>query len=310
MPKNEIDLSIVIVSTNIEDLLRKCLRSVEKAKKGINVEVIVVDNASNDNTPIMVAKEFPWVNLIRKHKNHGFGENNNYGMEKAKGRYVLLLNSDTEIIDNDIFRGMVDWMDNNPAVGLTSCALVNPDKKTYQGTGGSFPTLLKVFLWMSFLDDIPGLDNLIKPYHPMHGYSPFDKNEKYFKTPHDQDWVTGAFFMMRKTAMETAGLFDTDFFLYVEEVELSYRIKKAGWEVWYLPQWKTLHHGMITNGSENATIMEMQNLKLFYEKHFAKWQLPVLRFFLKSGALVRIIIFGVLSGSKVAKIYAKAFTTI
>lgn len=310
MSKNEIDLSIVIVSTNIEDLLRKCLRSVEKAKKGINVEVIVVDNASIDATPDMVAKEFPWVNLIRKHENHGFGENNNYGMEKARGRYVLLLNSDTEIIDNDIFRGMVDWMDNNPAVGLTSCALVNPDKKTFQGTGGSFPTLFKVFLWMSFLDDIPGLDNLVKPYHPMHGYSPFDKNEKYFETIHDQDWVTGAFFMIRKTAMESAGLFDTDFFLYVEEVELSYRIKKTGWEVRYLPQWKTLHYGMITNGSENATVMEMQNLKLFYEKHFAKWQLPVLRLFLKLGALARIIIFGVLSGSKVAKIYAKAFTTV
>lgn len=310
MLKKEIDLSIVIVSTNIEDLLRKCLGSVEMASHEINVEVIVVDNASKDSTPDMVAREFPKVQLIRKYENHGFGENNNYGMEKAKGRYVLLLNSDTEIIDKDIFNGMVDWMDNNPMVGLTSCALVNPDKKTYQGTGGSFPTLLKVCLWMSFLDDIPGLDNLVNPYHPMHGYSPFDKNEKYFKTIHDQDWVTGAYFLMRKSAMDAAGLFDTDFFLYVEEVELSYRIKKAGWQVKYLPNWKTVHYGMITNGSENATVMEMQNLKLFYKKHYPKWQLPILRIFLKLGALARIIIFGILNGSKVAKIYAKAFSTV
>lgn len=310
MSKNEIDLSVVIVSTNIEDLLRKCLKSVENASHGINMEVIVVDNASKDNTPNMVAKEFPKIQLIRKYENHGFGENNNYGMEKAKGRYVLLLNSDTEIIDNDIFRGMIDWMDSNPTVGLTSCALVNPDKKTFQGTGGAFPTLFKVFLWMSFLDDIPGLDNLIRPYHPMHGYSLFDKNEKYFKTIHDQDWITGAFFMIRKTTIEQVGFFDTDFFLYVEEVELSYRIKKAGWQVRYLPNWKTLHYGMITTGSENATVMEMQNLKLFYKKHYPWWQLPILRLFLKLGALARIIIFGILSGSKVAKIYAKAFSVV
>lgn len=310
MIKNEIDLSIIIVSTNIEDLLRKCLKSIVPAIKGINVEVIVVDNASKDATPDMVAKEFPWVKLIRKHENHGFGENNNYGMEIAKGRYVLLLNSDTEIIDKDVFKGMVTWMDENPGVGLTSCALVNPDKKTFQGTGGSFPTLFKVFMWMAFLDDIPGIDNLIKPYHPMHSYSPLDKNEKYFKKMHEQDWVTGAFFMIRKTAMDAAGLFDTDFFLYVEEVELSFRIKKAGWKVWYLPQWKTLHYGMITNGSENATVMEMQNLVLFYKKHYPKWQLPILRLLLKLGALSRIVIFGILSGSKVAKIYAKAYRLI
>lgn len=306
----QLDLSIIIVSTNIEDLLRKCLKSLKEPLKNIASEVIVVDNASTDNTPDMVAKEFPWVKLIRKKENRGFGANNNIGMKVAKGRYILLLNSDTEIIDKNIFTGMLDWMDSNPKVGQISCALVNPDKKTYQGSGGAFPTLSKVLAWMFFIDDIPGFDRLIKPYHPLHGYSPLNTNEDYFKKPHEQDWLTGAFYLMRKEAMDEAGFFDEDFFLYVEEVELSYRFKKMGWDVWYLPQWKTVHYGMVTNGSEKATIFEMQNIKLFYKKHMPVWQLPILTLILKIGALLRVAIFGLLSGPKVAKIYAKAFMAI
>lgn len=309
MKSEQIDLSIIIVSTNIEELLRKCLKSVYKASKEINVEVIDVDNASKDNTPDMVAKEFPQVKLIRKTENHGFGENNNYGMKIAKGRYVLLLNSDTELIDTKILKEMVTWMDKNPGVGLASCGLLNSDRKTLQGSGGYFPTLGRVIAWMTFLDDIPGVDKLIKPYHPMHPGSPFYKNESYYKKPQRQDWVTGAFFLMRKEAMDAAGLFDEDFFLYVEEVELAYRIYKAGWESWYLPEWKIIHYGQMTNGSEKATIFEMQNLKLFYKKHYPSWQLPVLNLFLKLGTLLRIVFYGI-TNPNVAKIYAKALVTV
>lgn len=301
------DLSIIIVSTNIKDLLRKCLISVEKAIKPIKAEIIDVDNNSTDGTAEMIAKEFPKVKLIKKHRNRGFGENNNFGMKIAKGRYVLLLNSDTEIIDKNIFKEMIEWMDKHPKVGLASCALINPDRKTYQGSGGYFPTLLRVFAWMTFLDDLPFIDSFIKPYHPLHGWSPFYQGENYFKKPQEQDWVTGAFFLMRKKAMDEAGLFDEDFFLYVEEVDLSYRIKKAGWQVRYLPKWKIVHYGQVTTGSESAMVNELKNLKLFYKKHYPSWKLPILSFLIKLGTLLRIIIFGLWKGGKVAKIYAKAF---
>ena len=109
--------------------------------------------------------------------------------------------------------------------------------------------------------------------------------------------------------MDQAGLFDEDFFLYVEEVELAYRFAKKGWEAWYLPKWKTLHYGMATNGSEKATIFEMQNLKLFYKKHFPLWQMPILIFLLKFGIVLRIILYGIINPS-VAKIYAKAFSVV
>lgn len=309
MLKNNIDLSIVIISSKI-DFLKDCLDSLYKALKGINNEVILIDNVSVDKIGEKIKKNYPEVNVLRREINGGFGENNNMGMKIAKGRYVLLLNDDTKIIDKNIFKEMIAWMDNHPDVGLSSCGLLNPDQKNYQGSGGYFPTLPRVITWMLFIDDLPILDKIIKPYHPMHGYSFFHTNESYFKVKHEQDWVTGAFYLMRKKAMDEAGIFDEDFFLYVEEVELSYRFKSKGWKVWYLPKWKIVHYGMATNGSEKATIMEMQNLRLFYKKHMSKWKLPVLTFFLKLGAMLRFVIYLFLGRINIAKIYAKAFKSI
>lgn len=304
-----IDLSIVIISSKL-DYLVDCLKTAKSALKNLSYELILIDNVSPNKIGEIIKKSHPEVKVLRREVNGGFGENNNMGMKIAKGRYILLLNDDTKIIDKNIFKEMTVWMDEHPKVGISTCALVNPDLKNYQGSGGSFPSLFRVFAWMFFIDDIPFLDDLIKPYHPMHGYSPIHTNESYFKKSHKQDWLTGAFYLMRKSAMDEAGLFDEDFFLYVEEVELSYRFFLKGWEAWYLPKWRIVHYGMATNGSEKATIMEMQNLKLFYKKHYPSWQLPILTILLKTGALLRIVIFGILNGPSVAKIYAKAFKSI
>jgi GT2 family glycosyltransferase len=309
MQKNELQLSIVIVSSKL-NYLGDCLKTAYTALKNISNEIIIIDNASIDKIGEQIKIRFPEVKIIRREENGGFGENNNMGMKVARGKYILLLNDDTKIIDKKIFEEMIGWMNSHPKVGLSSCALVNPDLKNYQGSGGYFPTLSRVIAWMTFFDDLPFIDNLIKPYHPMHGFSFLNTNENYFKKTHRQDWVTGAFFLMRKDAMNEAGLFDEDFFLYVEGVELAYRFVKNNWEVWYLPKWKTVHYGMITTGSERATIMEMQNLKLFYSKHMAPWKIPILTITLKFGALLRILIYTVLCRFNTAKIYAKAFASI
>jgi len=306
---NNLDLSVVIV-TSKKDYIFDCLKSVYAAFKDIKGEAILIDNASVDGIGKLAKDKFSELIVIRREENGGFGENNNMGMKIAKGRYVLLLNDDTKIIDKNIFKEMIFWMDSHPKVGISTCGLVNPDLITFQGSGGSFPTLGRVFAWMTFFDDIPGLDNLIKPYHPLHSWSPFNKNEDYFKKTHKQDWLTGAYFLMRKSAMDEAGLFDEDFFLYVEEVELAYRFAKKGWEAWYLPEWKTLHYGMSTNGSERATIFELQNLMLMYKKHEPKWKLPILRAILRFGVVLRIILWNISGKKDVAKIYAKALTVI
>jgi GT2 family glycosyltransferase len=305
---NNIDLSIIIIASK-GTFIFDCLKSLQSALKSVKSEIILIDNVSQDNVGTKVKKQFPEVKVLRRTANGGFGENNNMGMKIAKGRYVLLLNDDTKIIDKNIFREMIQWMDEHSKAGTSTCALVNPDMKTYQGSGGYFPTLGRVFAWMTFLDDIPLVDKLVKPYHPLHGSSPFYKNSSYFKKEHKQDWLTGAFFMMRKEAMDEAGIFDEDFFLYVEEVELAYRFALKGWEAWYLPHWKTVHFGMATNGSEKATIFEMQNLKLFYSKHFPAWQMPILNFLIKMGTVLRILLYSVMDPA-VAKIYVKAFREV
>lgn len=303
-----ISLSIVIISSK-KDYLFPCLKSLRDALKGIESEVILVDNASPDKVGDAAKSKFPEIKVLRREKNGGFGENNNMGMRIAKGKYVLLLNDDTELVNKNIFKEMIQWMDAHPKVGVSSCGLMNVDRKTLQGSGGYFPTLPRVFAWMTFIDDIPGIDRLIKPYHPLHGWSPFYKGEGYFKFPHKQDWVTGAFYLMRKEAMDEAGLFDEDFFLYVEEVELSYRFVKSGWEIWYLPNWKIVHYGQVTTGSERAMIFELQNLQLFYKKHEPTWQLPILTFILKLGVVLRIMLYGLINRN-VSKIYLKAYASI
>ena len=302
---NTLDLSIIIVSSK-KDYLLDCIKTLKPALEGVESEIILIDNASSDELNSLVKEKSPYVKVLRREENGGFGENNNMGIKIATGRYILLLNDDTRIIDKNIFREMIAWMDAHPKAGVSSCALLNPDETSYQGSGGFYPTLFRVLAWMTFLDDIPGVDRLIKPYHPLHSASPIYKGEKFFKSEHRQDWVTGAFFLMRRQALKEVGIFDEDFFLYVEEVELSARFAKKGWEIWYLPEWKIVHFGQATSGSEKAMIFELKNLVLMYKKHEPKWKIPILRAILKLGVFLRIILWGIAGKRDVSKIYAKA----
>lgn len=143
----------------------------------------------------------------------------------------------------------------------------------------------------------------------MHGLSPLDKNVDFFKTKKQMDWITGAFFMIRKETFKNVGYFDKDYFMYVEEVDYCYRAKKAGWEIWYLPKWSIVHYGGASSTAEFPLINEVRGLKTFYKKHQPSWQLGILRFLLKLGALLRICVFGILKGKEATKTYAKIFAT-
>ena len=294
---NMIDLSIIIVNYNIKDYLEQCLARLLMVTKDLEAEIFVVDNVSTDGSPEMVEKKFPGVNLIKSEKNVGFGAGNNLALKKAKGRYLLLVNSDIEIEDQKLFSKMIGWMEKHPKVGVSTCALLNPDG-TIQGSGGYFPTLWRVFFWMFFLDDIPVLNRIITSYHP---------KGLFYNKERNLDWVTGAFYLIRAEVLKKSGVFDEKYFMYVEEVDLSYQIKKLGWEIWYLPQFSIIHFGQASSSSEFATTREFMGLKIYFEKNYPEWQLPLLRLFLKCGALLRIVIFGILKGGKAAKTYVKAF---
>lgn len=308
MTKN-IDISVIVINYNTAKLTKKCIESVFIKTKGINVELIVVDNASKDKSVEVLStlsKKFN-IKVIANKENLGFGRGNNQGMRIAKGRYFLLLNTDTLVKDN-VLGEMVRFMDKNKDIGLATCALRNTDG-SIQGTGGFFPTLPRVFAWMTFLDDLPLLDRIIKPFHPMHGNSPY-KGESYFAKRHEQDWITGAFFLGRSELIKSVGYFDDDYFMYVEEVDYCYRVRQLGFKIAYLPKWNIIHYGGASSTKEFPIISEFKGLLIFYSKHKNKSQLAKLRLLLKMGIALRIILFGILKGREVAQTYAKAYREI
>lgn len=302
MTKNK-DVSVIVVSYNTKKLLRDCLTSVFQ-QQGVSYEVIVVDNGSGDGSVALLRQEFPQVDLIKNRENLGFAAANNQGLARAQGRYSLLLNSDTVLgpahaeigvgEDKRVLAKMVEWMDQNPEVGISTCRIqAGPDEPAkpglkFQSVGGFFPTLKKVILWMSFVDDLPGLNR--QAYHLPACLTEKIDNQAGLRL----DWVTGAFFFLRHEVYGSIGGFDEDFFMYVEEVEYCYRARKAGWQVAFVPVASLTHFGggSSTSGRNAAILGEYRSLIRLYEKHFPRWQLPLVRLSLKLGALLRLVLFG------------------
>lgn len=305
------DLSVIVVSFNTKKLLQQCLDSVFKRTKGINFEVIVIDNASEDGS-VEVVKRFNKsknqkikIKLIENRKNLGFAKANNQGMKLARGKYILLLNSDTILKENSL-KKMIDWMEEHEKVGVSSCQLVYEDGGL-QRTGGYFPSLLRVFNWMFFLDDLPLIKEVMRSFHP-HESGTGWLSSRYFQRQHAQDWVTGAFLLTREKVINKVGALDEEFFMYVEEVEFCYRVKKAGWQVVYAPITKIVHLAQRSGTQAGARLGEYQGIIYFFKKHKPGWQLVFLKIILKAGALLRFLIFGIMKNDpETRKIYAQAF---
>lgn len=282
-------LTVIIVSFNTSDLLRDCLTSLYKTVEADGLlgdtEVIVVDNASTDDSVAMVKKEFPQVHVIINKDNSGFAKANNQGIEKAKSDYVLLLNSDTKIRSGAL-RAMVDCIKKDDRIGVVGGKLLNADGSIQQNAG-YFPDLFQVICWMWFLDDIPGVTRILHPYHI--------QSNHWYLTEHDVDWVSGACMLVHTSCIKEIGGFDEKIFMYGEEVEWCFRIKRNGFRIVYTPGAETYHlKGGSSVGHHAGIIAEFRTLLYFYKKHKPFWQLPVLRFFLLSGAWLRMGIFGII----------------
>lgn len=297
-----INVSIIIVSYNTKDLLLKCLKSIYKFTNGVSYEVIVVDNNSEDGTVELIKKSK--FKIIQNDSNRGFGAANNQGIKIAKGKYVLLLNPDTELREDSISK-MINWMDANPEVGISSCKLINMDG-SIQPTGGFFPNIGRVFMWSTFLDDLPIVGGIFGSYHPKSGF---------YKTERSLDWVTGAFFLMRRELISDIRGFDEDYFLYVEEVDFCFRAKKSlpagrqAWGISYVPITSVKHEKGASGTTEGMVTREMEGLKVFYGKHYTAIESILLRLLLLIGCLARIILFAIIKPNQ-SKIYARAITKI
>ena len=244
-------LSVVIVSYNVRDYLENCLQSVSRALEGIEGEVFVVDNHSDDDSVEAVRSQYPWVRLIENQENMGFSRANNIAIRESRGEYVLLLNPDT-IVEEATLREVLRFMEEHPKAGGAGVMMHNADGSLAPESRRALPTP-----WVSCLKML----GFTKRYYMSH--LPWDQ-------PGRIEVISGAFCFLRKKALDEVGLLDEDFFMYGEDIDLSYRLMKGGWENWYLPYPITHFKGKSTQKSDYRYVHIFYNAMLiFFRKHYS-----------------------------------------
>ncbi len=254
-------LSIIIVNYNVKYFLEQCLLSVEKAAHGIAHEVFVVDNDSVDDSLEMLARRFPQVKLIANKENLGFSKANNQAIRQAKGEYILLLNPDTVVQDNS-FRVCIDFMDEHAEAGALGVKMVDGKGNFLPESKRGLPTPWVSFYKIFGLSAIFPHSSIFARYHMGH----LNENEN-----HPIEILAGAFMWIRKSALDKAGLLDEDYFMYGEDIDLSYRILKAGYQNYYLADTSIIHYkGESTKkGSLNYVYVFYKAMAIFAGKHFS-----------------------------------------
>lgn len=255
-------LSIVIVNYNVKFFLEQCLQSVRKAVQGLEAEVFVVDNASVDSSMDMVEEKFPEVIAIRNQKNVGFSTANNQAIRQSKGEYVLLLNPDT-VVEENTFKESLAFMDAHADAGGLGVKMIDGKGNYLPESKRGLPTPMVAFYKMFGLTGLFPKSKRFARYYLGH----LSENET-----HEVEVLAGAFMLMRKTALDKSGLLDEDFFMYGEDIDLSYRLIKAGYKNYYFAGTSIIHYkGESTKkGSLNYVRVFYQAMVIFAQKHFSQ----------------------------------------
>lgn len=271
------DLSVVIVSFQVRDCLERCLGSLVRACESLTVEIIVVDNASTDDSVKMVRERFPQVQLIENSANLGFAKANNQGLGRAQGKCLLLLNPDTEIPDafKNALELMTLFLETHPKAGACGPSLFYPDGMR-QHSAFRFPGL-----WQIYMDLFPVNRRLresrLNGRYPVRCY---ERGE-----PFQIDHPLGAALMVRAETAEQVGLLDEDFFIYAEEVDWCMRIKRAGWEIWCVPEAKIIHYeARSTRQFRDKMFVELWNARFtLFRKHYSRLRYSMARALVRWG---------------------------
>jgi hypothetical protein len=281
-------MSIVLVCWNNKSYLDPCLESLYKAGLKCSFDVVVTDNGSNDGSQAMLAKKYPDVKLIQNDHNVGLGKASNQGIEATQGHYVLLLNNDT-IVNGPSLDALVDFLDQHPEAGAVGGTLLNPDG-SFQSGYGSYSTLWEEFLISTRLGDKVGEG------YPLHGSS--DRVSSV-------GWMSSACLLVRRKALDQIGLLDEEYFIYGDEVDLQYRLRKAGWEVYFIPNSSTIHYGGRSMDRWRRRKMVYRGKMLFYKKNYGFLQTSLLRFMLAGMSLGKLIYWTLANGLPSKKEQAK-----
>lgn len=255
-------LSVIIVNYNVEHFLEQCLHSVHKAAKNIPSEIFVVDNSSVDGSIAMVRKKFPDVKLIANEKNVGFAKANNQAIREAKGEYILLLNPDT-VVQEDTFEKTCQFMDEHKEAGALGVMMLDGKGNFLPESKRGLPTPFVAFCKIFGLSMLFPRSRSFGKYHL--GF--LDKNKI-----HEVDVLAGAFMLIRRSVVEKTGALDETFFMYGEDIDLSYRITLAGFKNYYFPETRIIHYkGESTKKSSVNYVLVFYNaMSIFAKKHFAR----------------------------------------
>jgi GT2 family glycosyltransferase len=282
-------ISIIILSYNTQDLLVRCLSSVFSTITSESIEIIVVDNASQDGSVAQVKKKFPQVLMVENTQNVGFAAGCNIGAKKAKGDLLVFLNSDTEFSDPKTLTYMKESMETDDT-GIVGGLLKNADG-TYQRSFGAFYTLPSITK-MLFLGE----------KHEM--------SQQNFTTVQTVDWVSGGFMMVQRTVFEKVGGFDEKIFMYVEDVEFCYRVLRLGNHIIVDPRAVVSHVGQGSSNRDFAIVKIYEGLQYFYKKHESSVEYTLLKILLGLKA-IGVIIFGtIMRRPFLVKRYSEAFKTL
>ncbi|MCL5783780.1 MAG: glycosyltransferase family 2 protein [Patescibacteria group bacterium] len=295
------DLSVVILSYNTKELTCKCLKSIFGKKWNIKYEVWVVDNASSDGSVEAIKRSFPQVHLVESQTNLGFAGGNNLALKKIESKYILLLNSDTEILSGSLEKLVQFAEDKN--YDIVSCKLQNSDG-SFQPNAGELPIFIPVMLWIS------GLDDILKKILPVSSYQATDKS--YYYDGRKVGWISGSVMLVKNEVFKKIGYLDEKIFMYGEDVEFCLRAKKAGFSVGWTDRAEIIHLG---GGSSkrpkfNQWTGEFKGLLYIYKKYYGFLPALFLRFLFYIFIVVRILGFFVLGRKEYAKTYAKVFISI
>ena len=259
-------LSVVIVNYNVKYFLEQCLDSLEQAAAGIDHEVIVVDNASTDGSTEYITARFPNIKWMACRENNGFSKGNNIAIAQAKGEFILMLNPDT-IVTKEAIEGCVEFMENNADAGACGVYMLRTDGTFAPESRRALPTPFVAFCKMS------GLSKLF-PQSPTFGryYMQYLDNEE----ANPIEIISGAYMMLRHKTIKESGALDENFFMYGEDIDLSYRILKQGYRNYYLPL-RILHYkGESTNKSTYRYVHTFYRaMQLFFKKHYSHYSLLV-----------------------------------
>lgn len=253
-------LSVIIVSYNVAPFLLQCLDSLSAALSGIESEVYVVDNHSRDDSVALVRKHHPEVIVVENHHNLGFSKANNIAIRQSKGEYVLLLNPDT-IVASDTIAAAIQFLESHPHSGAAGVKMLNANGTVAPESRRGIPMPMTAFYKLSGLCGLFPNSRRFGRYYM--GHLPWD-------SPQQIEIVSGAFCMISRKAIDKVGMLDEDYFMYGEDIDLSYRLLKGGFTNWYLPCRIIHYKGESTHKSSFRYVhVFYQAMLIFFRKHFS-----------------------------------------